>query len=185
MKFFCVKLFYGVNAEFISCWIPCCPQWEPIFRMAKGTMWGKNFWARNIYFCSGCGSGAILSNLCGQNCKRLIPHLPPVSWRSLHVTQHCRLIPQLLLQAQASASCPCHWFAPLPMHCHGPIWLLLLSVGAIQECQNWLESKMKTTFSIWSFLLEWLPLSKRIWKQAGHLYESFFGINWLIIEFLI
>ena len=136
MNFFCVKLFYGVNAEFISCWIPCCPQWEPIFRMAKGTMWGKNFWARNIYFCSGCGSGAILSNFCGQNCKRLIPHLPPVSWRSLHVTQHCRLIPQLLLQAQASASCPCHWFAPLPMHCHVPIWLLLLNVGANHKCQN-------------------------------------------------
>ena len=50
---------------------------------------------------------------------------------------------------------------------------------------EWALSKMNMTFSIWSFLLERLPLSERIWKQAGYLYDLFFGINWLIIEFLI
>ena len=65
---------------------------SPFSEWQKVQCEGKTSELRNIYFCSGCGSGAILSNLCGQNCKRLIPHLPPVSWRSLHVTQHCRLI---------------------------------------------------------------------------------------------
>ena len=53
------------------------------------------------------------------------------------------------------------------------------------QMSEWALSKMNMTFSIWSFLLERLPLSERIWKQAGYLYDFFFGINWLIIEFLI
>ena len=35
-----------------------------------------------------------------------------------------------------------------------------------------LESYLKVR-NIWSCLLEWLPLSGRIWKQAGYLCESF------------
>ena len=114
-------------------------------------------------FSSGSSTGAILSNSCGQLCKCLIHNLPPVFWRSLHVTQHWRLI-------------LCQRFAPLPMHCHALTRLLLLNVGAHHECQNGHESYMKMNWSIWSFLIEWLPLSGRIWKQAGYLCDSFFEL---------
>ena len=38
-----------------------------------------------------------------------------------------------------------------------------------------LESYLKVR-NIWSCLLEWLPLSGRIWKQAGYLCDSFFEL---------